>query len=34
MGAGQAGALGGLKPPHWKPQAKADRGGVSTAGES
>src|SRR5208283_2047811 len=27
MGAGQAGAVGGLKAPHLKPQAKSDRGG-------
>jgi hypothetical protein len=33
MGAGQAGAVGGLKPPDLKPQAKTDRGGVATAGE-
>jgi hypothetical protein len=33
MGAGQAGALGGLKPPDWKPQTKSDGSGVSTAGQ-
>ena len=34
MGAGQAGAVGGLKAPYLKPQAKSDREGVATAGES
>jgi len=33
MGAGQAGAVGGLKPPKLKPQANADRSGVATAGD-
>jgi hypothetical protein len=33
MGAGQADALGGLKPPNLIPQAKADRGGITAAGE-
>ena len=34
MGAGQTDAVGGLKAPHLKPQAKSDRGSVATAGES
>jgi hypothetical protein len=34
MGAGQADAGGGLKPPDLKLLAKPDRGGVATAEES
>jgi hypothetical protein len=34
MGAGQAGAVGSLSAAKLKPQAKSDRGGVATAGES
>jgi hypothetical protein len=33
MGAGQAGAVGGLNGAKLKPRAKSDRGGVATAEE-